>query len=560
MKVFGKALLIPALMLMSITSCHKEYFDFDRLSKEIELTPDVVAPLIYGSVSMEDLIEYIDSTGYTSVDDQGLIYIVYADTGFAVKADTMIDIPDKVVSKYYIESDITGNPDWGLVVGDTTYFLKQDTLSYGMEGNDRLDSVIIRAGTFQIDMASEFRHTGILTVSSNQIFDKDGLQFSTTFLISDLSGNFTDQKIFDMNGYTVVTEEDQDYDSTYIVMDYNLALIYSGNTIEVGEECSIDMSFLNSKFSKVFGFVDEREVLNESGEFDIPLYEDRPELVDIIFADPRINIYAKNSVGVHLEIELDSVIATSSIDGSTLEMTFNGVNPFAINAPDISQLGEIVNTEININNTTSNIDELLAIAPSKLAYNVIGRTTYETLEDEHFLLDTSMLELQLEILLPLDLSTTGFGLTDTFDFELFGEDGIDTDLIRFLQVNLGTDNGLPGEFQAQVYLADSNFIVIDSLFDETVPLLKPAPVDAEGIITASVQAENVADIDQDKLSRLYDVKYAIFEAKIITSNNGQDFVKLYTHYDGLDFEPAYALDFDISIYGGFKINNQNTGN
>lgn len=560
MKVFRKTFWITAVMLMFITSCHKEYFDFDRLSTEIELEPEVVAPLLYGSVSMEDLIELIDSMGYTSVDDQGLIYIVYSDTGFAVSADTMIDIPDKFVSKYYIESDITENPGWGLVVGDTTYFEKQDTVGYGMEGNDRLDSVIVNGGTLQIDVLSEFRHTGILTISSKHIIDENGDPFNSTFLISDLSGNFTDQQIFDMNGYTVITEEDPNSDSTYIVMDYELALIYSGNTVEVGEECSIDMSFLDTKFSKVFGFIDVREVLNESGEIEIPLYKDRPELADIIFADPRINIYAKSSVGVLLELELDSVIATSSIDGSTLEMTFNGINPFRINAPDISQLGETVSTDININNTTSNIDDLLAIAPSKISYDVIGRTTYETPQDQHFLLDTSKLELELEILLPLDLRTTGFALSDTIDFELFGEDGIDTALVRFLQIDLGTDNGLPIEFQAQVYFADSVYSVIDSLFDETVPLLEAAPVNAEGIITATAKAENVADIDNNKLSKLQDVKYAIFEAKIITTNEGQEFVKLYMHYDGLDFEPAYALDFNLSIYGGFKISNQNNGN
>jgi hypothetical protein len=72
------------------------------------------------------------------------------------------------------------------------------------------------------------------------------------------------------------------------------------------------------------------------------------------------------------------------------------------------------------------------------------------------------------------------------------------------------------------------------------------------------------DVDKEKLAMLYDVKYAIFEAKILTTPppaGGEfEFVKIYKNYEGLDFEPAYALDFDLSIYGGLKINNQDLNN
>ena len=89
-----------------LTTCNKEYFELDRLSDEIELEPSLVAPLIYGSLTLQDIVERIDSTGYTHVDDEGLIYIVYEDTAYSVRADTVVDVPDKLVTEVYIDSDI----------------------------------------------------------------------------------------------------------------------------------------------------------------------------------------------------------------------------------------------------------------------------------------------------------------------------------------------------------------------------------------------------------------------------------------------------------------------
>ncbi|MBN1132530.1 MAG: hypothetical protein JXA39_05625 [Bacteroidales bacterium] len=561
MNSFRKKVWILGIIPLFIISCHKEYFELDRLSTEIELEPEIAAPVIYGSVSMEDIIAFIDSAGYTETDEAGLIYLIYSDTLLEAMADTMIDVPDKLISRYYIESDITGDPNWGINVGETVHFYKTDTLDYGMEGISRLDSALLKGGMLVIDVLSEFRHGGELTISSDYVVDEQGNPFSTTFVISLCGEDYTGHREILMEGYHISTDLKVKPDSTitYIIVKYDLALTNSGNPIEVGQECSIDMSFQDMEFYSAYGFVEPREELNQSGEFEIPLYSERPELADIIFADPRINIYVNNSIGLPLEIELNDMTATSAIDGSLVELTFEGIHPFWIDAPGINQVGETIATEININNTTSNIDEFLACAPSYITYDIIGRTGYESLSDEHFVLDTSKIDMIVEFVLPLDFKTTGFSLQDTMDFELFGEEEVDTSLIQFLQIRLGTDNGLPIAFEVQVYFTDEYYTVIDSLFEGTVALLEAAPVDQNGIITSFQRAENFADIDSDKISNLMDVTYAIFHAKILTSNEGQDFVKIYSHYEGLGFEPAYALDFDLSIHGGFKLNPQETG-
>ena len=92
-------------------------------------------------------------------------------------------------------------------------------------------------------------------------------------------------------------------------------------------------------------------------------------------------------------------------------------------------MGERVDTDIEISKNTSNIDELLAFAPSQITYDISGRTSGEATGDQHFVLDTSMIDLALEILVPLDLKSTGYSIEDTIDFSL-GEEGIDTAIIK----------------------------------------------------------------------------------------------------------------------------------
>jgi hypothetical protein len=542
---YGIIFLLAGGLLL--TTCNKDYFDLDKLSDEIEWEPELVAPLVYGSMSMEDIVELVDSLGYTEVDDEGLIYIVYSDTAFKVRADTMVDVPDKLVTTYYIDSDIN-IPIWlGTPVGDTATFYKNEKFTFELDGNDRVDSVIIKGGQIVIDVNSAFEHTGLLTISSSQILNANRDTFSTVVNISDLSGTFSDQQIFLSDGYCL--KSDIENDTSFIQINFRLDLINSGNLINPDDQCQIDASFENLDFYKVFGFIDSRDLITESGAFEIPIFAENPDLADVIFKDPRFNIFTSNSVGIPIEVELDNVVATSSRDGSTLELTFEpGQHPFEIEAPTLAQLGETVDTEININRNTSNIDQLLALAPSDITYEVIGRTKAGTLGDQHFILDTSKIELAMEAVMPLDFKSSGFAFRDTVEFNAFSdtaEGGFNTDMIKLAQVTLETTNKLPIQLEVQVYLLDENYMELDSVFDETTILLGAASVDGNGKSDQASIETNSITFPSEKIEKLKNVWYARIEARVLTTDGGVPFVKLYIDD---------TLDFELSMYANFRIN------
>ncbi len=533
-------LLVSGLML---NSCNKESFELNRLSDEIELQSSLVAPLIYGSMMVGDIVELVDSADSFYEFDDGLIYLAYMDTLVEIMADTMVEVPNKLVTEIYIDSDVN-IPVWiDSSPGDTVPFYKSELFSFTLEGDDRVDSVLIKGGEIILDVMSSFKHTGVLTISSSQILDVDRDTFSTVVEISDLSGNFTDQQIFLSDGYSMQSTEIDD--TSYIQLNFKLDLINSGNPIDPDDVCEILTSFENLDFYSVFGYIDSRDLIDESGSVDIPIFTDNPDLATLIFADPRINIYTASSVGIPFEITFDSVIATAD-DGSTEKLEFYEGHPFVIAAPDMENIGSTVDDEININKETSNFNELLAIAPSTLSYKVTGRTDPGSGDESHFLLDTSKFMLAMEFLLPLDFKSSGFALQETFDFEV-GADGVDTTILKEARVSVTTLNELPIEMEIQVYLLDSNRTVIDSVFEGDAIILGASLVDDRGILTQAVEETTVTTFPVEKLGKLQEVFYMQFEARMITSELGGKFVKIYSDY---------SLDFKLSMYANFRINSR----
>lgn len=524
-----------------MTNCHKDHFELDRLSDEIELEPQLVVPLIYGSMTMTDLMSVVDSAGYADEFPDGLIYLAYSDTVVNIMADTMVDIPDKFYQELYLETD-NDIPAWlPVAIDDTVTFPRSEIVAFELDGNDRIDSIVVKDGRIKIEVESSFKHKGYLTISSNQILDKNRKPFSTTIEIDDLSGGFIDSVIFSSDGFCI--EPFVQNDTNMIQIDFDLALINSGNPINPDEQCVIKTSFLDLYFYGVYGYIDSRDLIDETGSVDIPLYADNPDLASLIFKDPRINLSTSSSVGIPFEVEFDSVIATAA-DGTEETLILDGGNLLNILAPKLDRIGDTVNTYIPINNTNSNIQDFLAIGPAGISYSVKGRTEPGTGDETHFILDISKFLLELEFLLPLDFKSSGFSLQDTLEFEL-GEDGIDTSLVKFAQVNMTTVNKLPIELMLQVYLLDETYAVIDSVFGADAVLLGASVVDTEGKLVQDTEETNSVIFPADKLGRLENVSYMLVEARMITSSGGEQFVKLYSHY---------SLDFKITMLANFRIN------
>lgn len=532
-----KYLLVGGLLL---TSCHKEYFQLDKLSDEMELETDLVAPLIHGSMSLGDLVARFDSSGYTGEFEDGLIYLSYSDTLVEVMVDTLDLVMDGFYDEIFLDVEIGDDPVYiGSAIGDTVHFRKSKFFGFETEGENRMDSVLFKGGELETVMGSTFQHTGLLTVSSTYIKDSDGNPYSYTIEITDASGNFTWTESRDLEGFFL--ETDKQGDSSVFRMDYDLALINSGNPVNPGDQCDISSNFADMGFYKLFGYVDPEEVVSEIGELDIPIFADNPDLKNLQIADPRITVAIENSLGIPFELTVDSLIAIAE-DGSRESLVFYEGHPFIIPAPEMNMIGETVSGEYYINNQTSNFRDLINLAPSALSYGVSGNSGGQS--QSHFLLDTSRFMAEAEFVLPLDLSISEYTLTDTMEFSV-GDGGIDTSLVKEVVVSVFTINELPLELSLQIYMLDESYAVLDSLFDGVPPLLPSSEVDSDGRLVSASEKDNRISFPTERLGVLDQISYLRVEARIVSAGSGDQFVKFYSDY---------SLDFEISFFANFRIN------
>ncbi len=541
---------IIAIMFLWSCEAYLDQFNMDRLSTEVEISPSIAAPVAFGSFSLMDILETLnDSTGLISITEDSLILISYADTAYSANAEDLIEVPNHIGAETYIQSDID-IPAWAaLAVGDSYEFHKIEKMDFEIEPDDRIDSVKVKSGTLNLHAFSEFRHSGELLITSHNIIDPAGDSLNLRFTISNTAGDFVNDSIFNLSGYTLTMDENND--SAVVKIYLTLTLVKSPADIAANEEAGMLMNFLDIEYSVIFGYIADREVTNIDEAMDIAFFDAIEELPEIYFADPRFNITVHNSLGVPLSLDISSFRARSHNDGTFMDLEFKDplLNPFIVAAPTVEQLGQTVTTNRSYNVETTNIDELISSVPDRieLAFNAsTGNPPGST--EQNFLLDTSKVVVEAEVLLPLWLRTSGYTLKDTLDIPL---DSLLANLafIESAIFRLTTTNEWPLEISVQIYFMDNGFNKVDSLFQEQTALIVAAPVDGNGEIDRTRLETIVQDItfSNEKLSGLAEnnATKMMLVATAYTTDNGASVVKFYSQY---------KLNYKLSIDADFRIN------
>ena len=268
-----------------------------------------------------------------------------------------------------------------------------------------------------------------------------------------------------------------------------------------------------------------------------------------------------NSFGLPLGINLFNLSAYSQKTGIATDINFEpGVNPFIINAPDLSQPGQSVITEISVNKTNSNIDDVTNTTLSYIDYSARAITNPggAAATQNNFVLDSSRASVDFEVVLPMDLRAEDFEVKDTVDFDLesllmadttyYGDSLTFPIMIREIksaQIRMETENGMPVDVNMQVVLVDSLYNPLDSLFtEETKNVLPSAMVDANGKVISPTQNDLLIDYPPARLDKIRNTRYAMVRGTFETIDEGQTLVKFYSYYE-INFKLGLKANAEI---------------
>jgi hypothetical protein len=490
-----KKLLFFALLSTLFLSACRQFDDLSEASVS-DYEAEFAIPLISSSISLETLLDKLDSFTFAEVDPDGLIRLRYRGQ---VVTRTSQDIFNSIASAL---------PP-GIPVIDTVMILPFSTPD-GMS----IDYVRIKKGVLQYFFRSNHTQNVQVKVRFPQAFSPSGQPVEFTHNL-----NYTGSvpvNIFpvqlDMKNYTLEAEDGNIY------IEYE-AIKADGTRDTVSD---FFIFFNGLEFSYAEGYFGNQTHENGRDTIKIDFFETWTQ-GNVTFEDPRIYINVFNSFGVPTR-SVAKIFQIQTADGQILPLE----SPYIDSGidfvfPTFDEIGQEKTTSFSFTKDNSNIDVILGSNPVALDYDVDAITNPDSdVAVRGYITDSSSYTVFVEVDLPIHGRANGYLVRDTFDlnFERF-------DRVRAVEFKLITENGLPLGVDVQAYFIGPDGEVLDVLLDEPQTLLEAAPVNAEGVATSTIKTITLIPFDAERFDRVRNANKLILNAWFSTTNEGSVPVKIF---------------------------------
>ena len=509
-------LLVIAFLL---SSCVSEFLDeFDKIA-EPEWNPVLGIPAVYGDFTLEDYLEIGADEVIITQDQEGVVVIEYA--GEQIKADRaedLIEVPAQSFNKAlnFDLGETNGLPISGTI--SKSYDFEENIETEEGE-NDELDSMFLKAGALAIEITGDLPVSGELDLVINSVII-GGQPVTRTYSWTHTPSNPGQSYIENIdltNAFVDFTKNNTTTNNFNFTVD--LTIQYEGQPISPVDEIDINIEIIDPKFRLVYGKFSEREFETERESVELGIL-DKVEAEGFYLADPEIEFNFSSSYGIPVEADIMTLEATNK-DGETLAFSGSIIdNPIPITAPALDEVGEYAETYVSINNTNSNITDIIAFLPTSLDYQFTGRVVPNGSPNQQFVMDTSEVLGEYTVRLPLSGRVANFTSTQEFDFE-----GDDLDFLKDAKVIISSENGLPLTVAIEVVFLDANDNEVISLFKDT-NLLNAGAIDQSGVVVSATTNRVEQELTQSQLSDLGSVTRVQLISTLFTGTNGTENVKI----------------------------------
>jgi len=248
---------------------------------------------------------------------------------------------------------------------------------------------------------------------------------------------------------------------------------------------------------------------------------------EFFLADPKIIITIKNYWDVPAQFHFTDSYYYEEENSAGLPITGDVFNTmFSINKPLTP--GSFAITTIQMDNTNSNINAVISSMPYQLSFGALVETI--TTPPTPYSIDPNSTDsVKLKIEVPLDLRVTNLVKADTSSIDLTSSLGEDTSVVNSIQVNLIVQNGFPFSLGTQIYFADENYAILDSISNTEIFI--SSAITSAGKVTQSKESTNTILVENGKMSNLLKAKFLISKISFNTANAGSgETVKIYSDY------------------------------
>lgn len=222
---------------------------------------------------------------------------------------------------------------------------------------------------------------------------------------------------------------------------------------------SVTITFSSIDFYALSGGLARMQLDLPSGELPIDVFENwngGAFSVD----NPELTVTIRNSFGIPVNLQVDQ-LAVVDAQGNAADMISDAVkDPLAIAYPADGEQGMEKTTVISINRDNSNIEALIQLRPLKVVYQVQGTINPDKLAGPFFVLDSSRVEIDSRLTIPLAGTLASYLGVDTFPLQV-----PDYDVVQQATIRWTTTNETPLSLSIQAALFDAAYNPIGDLWD-----------------------------------------------------------------------------------------------
>ena len=489
MKLFKLELTLSLLIVLTNACINKDHFNFGNVN-DSSWNPKLAIPLLKANVGVYNLFGATDSNAVRINETNKVVSLFYQGKTISLKMDNLINLKD------------ISTPD--ALVGYST------PVPIGMP----LDASLSKIESINLS-------TGQMTIKTTIQGIVDRLTFT-----------FLDIKDENDRALTIRLMEGQTATSSLIdhsIIPDNGTIRFSISSTSTGT-CNAQISMSDLDFKSITGDFNIETQRLPLDSFELYLFQNIAAKGSISVNNPILSIKAKNSIGVALEPLFDRVEARNPASGDISKLLLR--NTSSIN--DIkagTKTGGIVESEIRLDNTNSNLSDFISLSPKFLNYE-LGFKVSNSSSGPKTIFKKSSCELEMNIELPLEGSVSAFEVLDTIEMQITN----DLSLIKEFLIKTYTKNGFPLDTKITILLMDENRQLMRKENDSVMVLLDKiftaaAPVDENGLVTESmIISSDHKLLDAEVLASLPLAKYGQMRASMRTTNGGNDVVKIRSDY------------------------------
>ena len=242
---------------------------------------------------------------------------------------------------------------------------------------------------------------------------------------------------------------------------------------------------------------------------------------DVWFVDPKINLIVENSFGFPVQSKSNGVYVWN-VDGGVDSLQSIFLDSVVVDYPSLNEVGETKYTHFAFDKDNSNIDTILGNGPIAIDYDFDAVSNPDTnAMVKGFLTDESQMSVQVEVELPMYGSALGFEARDTFGISFDSYENFDD-----VEFKVISENGLPIDVGLQIFFAEEDGTILDSLFTPAQNILEAAPVGGDGVPINISEKTTFTDFQGSRFEDIKSAKLLFLRASFSTVNNGETMVKI----------------------------------